>query len=281
MDDNTFHGRELDASRPSAARIYHYLLTGEAPFGVDRLEGDRLIEITPGADVIAHANRAFLTRAVTYMARHGIGQFLDIGSGFPAAGNTHEIARTIVAAARTVYVDNDLDAVERSHDLLAGQQVLDTTAIISEDLRRPHHILDHPTTTSLLDFTAPIGVLLVAVWHFVPDTDHPRRIMAALRDRLPPGSYIAISHAATELDHHLPGAATGFATAYNERVADSITFRDRAAVTALFDGFSLVEPGVTWLPDWHPDHLSDPADPCHYAGHAGIAILGHPRPRRR
>jgi hypothetical protein len=272
MGDNEFESqpREIDASRPSAARLYHYYLSGEAVFEVDRIFAERLFEIAPYADLYAHNNRNFLQRAVKYMVAQGIRQFLDIGSGLPTVGNTHEVARSALPGARVVYVDNDLEAVNRSHELLSQQGALDTTAVLDADLRRPEAILDHPTTQGLLDWEQPIGLLIISVWPFVPEEYQPRKLMATLRDRLPAGSYVAMTHATTDnVDEETLERGEEVTDLYS-KTSDPLTYRSRAEFGALFDGFEFVEPGIVYAPAWHPDGPVDTEDASYLANLAAV-----------
>ncbi|MBF6330776.1 SAM-dependent methyltransferase [Nocardia transvalensis] len=260
MNAPDFEPREIDASRPSAARLYHYYLSGEAVFGVDKIFAEHLYQVFPYADVWAHHNRAFLRRAVKFMVAQGIRQFLDIGSGLPTAGNTHEISRIGAPDSRVVYVDNDLEAVNRADELLRQQQVMDSVAVIEADLRDPDLILDHPDTRRLIDFDQPLGLLIVSVWPFIPDADRPQELMARLRDRLPSGSYVAMSHASmSEVGDELKRLAAEIAEMYSE-TSDPLTMRDRDDIAALFDGFELVEPGLVYAADWRPEEPVDPTD---------------------
>jgi S-adenosyl methyltransferase len=268
MSNDAFEPREIDASRPSAARMYHYYLTGEAIFDVDRVFGERIFQIAPHTGLTAHHNREFLQRATRFLIGQGIRQFLDIGSGLPTAGNTHEVATTLEPAARVVYVDNDLEAVTRAHELLTAQDMLDRTTIIEADLRRPDIILGHADTLRLLDFDVPIGLLIVSVWPFVPDAENPLALMGRLRDALPPGSYVVMSHVTmSEAAPEVVGQAEEFRELYKQ-TSDPVTMRDRDGFTAFFDGFQLVEPGIVYAPDWRPDgpvDLQDPGRPCNFA----------------
>ena len=268
MSNDAFEPREIDASRPSAARMYHYYLTGEAVFDVDRVFGERIFQIAPNTAVTAHHNREFLQRATAFLTARGIRQFLDIGSGLPTAGNTHEVATALAPDARVVYVDNDLEAVSRAHELLAAQDMLDRTAIIEADLHWPEAILEHADTRRLLDFDAPIGLLIVSVWPFIPDADKPLELMARLRDALPSGSYVVMSHVSmSEASPEVIKQAMEFRELY-QQTSDPVTMRDRDGFTAFFEGFELVEPGVVYAPDWRPEgpvDLQDPGRPCNFA----------------
>src|SRR5205823_3647984 len=155
--------------------------------------------------------------------------------------------------SRVVYVDNDLEAVSRAHELLAAQDMLDRTAIIEADLHWPEAILDHADTRRLLDFDAPIGLLIVSVWPFVPDADKPLELMARLRDALPSGSYVVMSHVSmSEASPEVIKQAIEFRELY-QQTSDPVTMRDRDEFTAFFDGFELVEPGIVYAPDWRPE----------------------------
>ncbi|MCX4098380.1 SAM-dependent methyltransferase [Nocardia sp. alder85J] len=253
MDDGAFYARDVDPYTPSAARIYHFLLTGEGLYGIDRVYGEALARIAPDGDKLAHYNRSFLRRAVTFMAERGIRQFLDVGAGLPTVGTVHEVARTIIPDTRVVYVDRDLDPVTRYHELLTGQGVLDTTAVIEADLRDPAAILDHPDTVRLIDAGQPVGLLIVWVWHFIADTEQPHRIMAVLRDRMPAGSYVAMSHVSlSDVDESTARRGVEYTHEYNWMVSDHATLRSRHDFTAFFDGWELVEPGIVQACDWRP-----------------------------
>ncbi|MQY29502.1 SAM-dependent methyltransferase [Nocardia aurantia] len=258
MGDRDFPAGEFGANGPSAARIYHYLLSGEPILEVDRLHAEHLTRIAPHGGVLAQHNRNFLQRAVTYMAERGVRQFLDIGSGLPTAGNTHEVARAVAPDSRVVYVDYDLEAVHRSHDLLAAQGALGSATVLEADLRDPKYILDHPDVARLISHDLPVGLLVVAVWHFVPDSDRPLEVMATLREWLPPGSCVAMSHLSLDdVDPDFRARAVAGMAEYNRVVTDQATPRTRAAFTEFFDGFALVEPGVVYAPDWRPTTAPD------------------------
>ncbi len=189
-------GQDDELDRPNAARIYDYLLGGDQNFTADRAAAEHVLDNYPDAALAARANRAFLRRAVAVLAGQGIDQFLDIGSGLPTVGNVHEVARRVNPRARVVYVDNDPVAVRYSRELLAEEgEGARGVAAIEADLRDPAAILDHPETRRLLDLRRPLGLLLVAVLHFVPDDAEARRALCAFREIIAPGSYVVISHA--------------------------------------------------------------------------------------
>ncbi|MET8779069.1 SAM-dependent methyltransferase [Nocardia sp. NPDC004654] len=269
MANNDFQAREVDAGKPTSARLYHYYLTGEPVYRSDQLFADRVYEELPFLHTWAVHNRAFLARAVRFMVSRGVRQFLDIGSGLPTGGNTHEIARAIVPDTRVVYVDKDLDAVARAHQLLRAENSLDITAIIEGDLLEPDRILEHPEARRLLDFAQPIGLLIVSVLPFIPDDSNPHRVVAALRDRLPTGSYFASTHVSLDDADDQTKQQIAAAAALYQATADPVQLRDRNAFTRFFDGFTVHEPpGVTYATDWLPEapvDVGDPARPCNFA----------------
>ncbi len=240
---------ELDLDRPNAARMYDYYLGGSHNFAVDRELAAKVLEAWPDMPRAAQANRAFLRRAVRFLAEQGIRQFLDIGSGIPTVGNVHEVAREAAPGARIVYVDTDPVAVTHSRALLAGDEL---TTVVEADGRDPAALLADSGVTGLLDLTEPVGLLMVALLHFVPDTQDPRDILAGYAGRLAPGSWLVVSHGSTDT---APGVAT-METLYRQ-TSTPIQMRSRAEVAALLADVDLVEPGVEFLPGWRPDHPDD------------------------
>jgi hypothetical protein len=210
------------------------------------------------------SNRAFLRRAVRYLGEQGITQFLDIGSGIPTVGNVHEVAQRHDPEARVVYVDRDPVAVAHSRAILAGNE---KAVVIQGDLREPDAIFDSPAVRAAIDLDKPVAVLMVAVLHFVPDDDDPQDAVTRIGARLAPGSFMAISHASAE---GRPEMADAHQQLYS-RTPTPMTMRSRAEITQFFDGFELVEPGLVWLPLWHPD-TADAADqqPERTTGFAGV-----------
>jgi len=254
MTDNDGQDDELD--RPNAARIYDYLLGGDQNFTADRAAAEHVLDNYPDAALAARANRAFLRRAVAVLAGQGIDQFLDIGSGLPTAGNVHEVARQVSPTARVVYVDNDPVAVRYSRELLAEEgEGARGVAAIEADLRDPAAILRHPTTRRLLDLRRPLGLLLVAVLHFVPDDAEARGALRAFRETLAPGSYVVLSHAT--LDGLPADVIARFEAIYRRSTAPTIA-RPRARIAALYEGLDVVEPGIVLTPLWRPDAARDP-----------------------
>jgi SAM-dependent methyltransferase len=254
----------VDTEQPSAARMYDYYLGGSHNFAVDRRLGEQALAVMPDGPRLARANRAFLRRAVRYLTGEGVRQFLDIGSGIPTVGNVHEVAQSAAPDARVAYVDIDPVAVAHSRAILAGN---DRTVAVQDDLRRAEAILDQPGITALFDLSQPVAVLLVAVLHFVPDADDPAGILARLGAAVPPGSYLVVSHGT---DESFPEETKRLLQVY-QRTATPLTMRDRPAVTRLFAGFDLVEPGVVWAPQWRPDTPEDAEQAPERSGsHVGV-----------
>jgi hypothetical protein len=251
---------DIDPELPSAARVYDFLLGGGHNFAVDRAVGERVLQVQPNGRQIATSNRAFLRRAVQYMVDQGITQFLDLGSGIPTVGNVHEVAQQANPASRVVYVDYDEVAVAHSELLLEGNE---NAAVVAADLCEPEAVLEAPATGRLLDFSRPVGLLMVAVFHFVSDERNPRAIVARYRDLLPPGSLLALSHLTAD---QMPAEMAGVVEAMKHS-RDPMYFRSYAEVLALFEGFELVEPGLVSAPQWRPDpSVNDPQQEGVYAG---------------
>ncbi len=229
--------------------MYDALLGGSHNFEIDRraaAEGRRLV---PDLPRLALSNRAFLRRAVRFLIDSGIRQFLDIGSGIPTAGNVHEVAQALDPSVRVLYVDIDPVAVTHSATILRGN---DRAGAIEADLRKPDELLTRARATGLIDLDQPVGLLLVAVLHLLQDEERPRDMVAALRDAVAPGSYVAISHLSSA---QRPDAATRIHEQSTSGVG--IRFRDRAAITEMFTGWQPVDPGVVELPLWRPESERD------------------------
>ena len=246
MTDDHIH--ELDTSVPHPARRYNYWLGGKDNFAADRTSAEQILKIYPYARVAAVENRYFLQRVVRYLAADaGLRQFLDIGTGLPTADNTHEVAQNIAPEARVVYVDNDPLVLAHARALLTSSEQ-GRTAYLHHDLRDPQAILTDLQLKETLDLTEPVGLLLIAVLHFLPDTDQARTVVNTLLDALPSGSYLAISHAT--YDTVDPDTA---AAARRQLAGEPFATRTRAEVTGFFDGLEIVEPGIVMVSDWRPD----------------------------
>ncbi|GAB4199619.1 MAG: SAM-dependent methyltransferase [Roseiflexaceae bacterium] len=242
---------DVPLDRPSPARMYDYYLGGHHNFAIDRAAAEQFLAVVPNTRILARTNRAFLGRAVTFLAEQGIDQFLDIGSGIPTVGNVHEIAQAIRPDARVIYVDHDPVAVAHTEALLASTA---NTAVIQLDLHYASDLLRHPTVRHLLDFSRPIGLLMVALLHFLPESAQLHSALAALRDGLPNGSYMAISHACSDGS---PADVAEAGTTVYARTSTGLHPRSSAAISALFGGWQLVEPGLVYLPLWRPSGPDD------------------------
>ncbi len=237
----------FDPLVPHPARVYGYWLGGKDHYQADREAAEKVIRCCPQVVAGARANRAFLARVVRYLAgERGIRQFIDIGPGLPAPASTHETAQAIAPRSRIVYVDNDPLVLVHARALLTSTPQ-GSCDYIEADLRNPAAVLAGARQT--LDFTQPIAVLLLAVLHFVPDTDGPAATVAALSRQLAPGSHVAISHLTGDF---ALGPVTAGVTAYNTLVPTAVIPRSHSEVSALLSGLSLVPPGVVPLTEWRP-----------------------------
>jgi hypothetical protein len=238
---------DFDTLVPHNARVYDYLLGGKDNYAVDREAGDRFLAAYPDVVHSVRANRAFLARAVRFLAADmGIRQFLDLGTGIPTASNTHEVAQGVAPDSRIVYVDNDPIVLVHARALLTGTPP-DSCAYVDADLRDPATILAAARAT--LDFAQPVAVLLVAVLQLLSDADDPAGIVGKLMTACCPGSFVAISHPASDLDAGMNVATRQF----NQSGREPATNRDRAAIADMFDGYELIEPGVVRVAEWRPD----------------------------
>jgi hypothetical protein len=240
----------IDTTRPHVARMYDYYLGGKDNFAVDREAVVAVERAMPEVRRLARENRAFLRRAVTFMAASGIRQFIDIGSGLPTAGNTHEVAQAAAPGARVVYVDNDPIVLAHGRALLVTNA--DTT-VVTADLREPEKITGHEEIRRFVDFTRPVGVLLIAMTHFLRDEER-EPVMSTLREALPPGSFLAATHVTG--DDHSPDAVEGVEAVYR-KTPTPIFFRRHDEVARFFDGFDLVAPGLVTVDRWRPDGPGD------------------------
>lgn len=238
-------------SRPTAAGMYDFYLGGTAHSEIDRRAGEEITKILPEAMDAAWANRGFLQRAVKRLAAEwGVRQFLDLGAGLPTQHNTHDVVEEVAPGGRVVYVDHDPVVVARSRELLAGR---DTVAAIEGDLREPEAVLGHPETRRLIDFTRPVGLLMVAVLHFVPDDADPWGLVARYVDALPSGSYLALSHGTAD---YLSEQLRDRALQIYRRTPNPPVDRTRTEVQRFFTGLELVtpyegaDPGITFAALW-------------------------------
>jgi S-adenosyl methyltransferase len=246
----------LDVTVAHIARVYDYWLGGKDHFAVDREAGDKTLQGYPDMLSSVRANRAFLRRTVRYLtAEAGIRQFLDIGTGLPSADNTHEVAQAIAPQSRVVYVDNDPVVLSHARALLTSGHD-GATGYLDADARDIGKILAE--SRQLLDFSQPVGVMLVAILQFVEDKDDPYRLVAQLIDAVPPGSFVVISHPPSDMQRLAPGLAEALAK-LSQVMVQRVTPRSREQVTRFFDGLDLIEPGVVPIQQWRPDSDAEAA----------------------
>ncbi|MEV6278932.1 SAM-dependent methyltransferase [Nocardia sp. NPDC051832] len=259
----------IDTTVAHEARVYDYWLGGKDNYPADRALGDAIAGHIPAIQTMAQANRAFLGRSVRYLVQEaGITQFLDIGTGIPTAGNTHEVAQKADPTARVVYVDNDPIVLAHARALMSSSPQ-GKTAFIHADLHDPDSILTDPALVDTLDFDQPIAIMMVAVLMYFEDEDKPHDIVAKLLDRVPSGSYLVITHPTADFDER------AMARVVHSAEDAGITFhpRTRAETESLFAGTELVEPGVVPVVTWRPDLatratnvVADPESAWYWAG---------------
>jgi hypothetical protein len=245
----------IDVSVPSPARIYDYYLGGKDNYPADREAAEKALSVVPHARQVAQANRKFLGRAVKYMARNGIEQFIDLGTGIPTSPSVHEVARSVVPRVRVAYVDNDPVVAVHNMALLADEGQGITS--VRGDIRYPMDIIRNNAVSEIIDFGRPVGMLFAAVLHFVTDADHPYDAVAAFRDRMPSGSCVAISHITR--DGTAPEVISAIERAYARASAPAV-FRTRDEIGAFFGDYSLVKPGIVEVSDWRANGRR-PAEP--------------------
>ena len=248
----------LNIEVPHIARVYDYWLNGKDNFTVDRVAAEEAIAAFPGIRDSAQANRAFLRRAVRYLTVvEGVRQFLDIGTGLPSVSNTHEVSEAAAPDSRVVYVDNDPLVLAHARALLTSNSA-GATAYLDANLEDTETILEQAAST--LDFTRPVGIMLLAILHYVPDLAEARSIVDRLLAAVPAGSYLVISHAGTDL---LPEQVAAFEKSLNAYLPAERhhVARPRDLVTSFFDGVDLVAPGVVRVSDWRPESPAESATP--------------------
>jgi hypothetical protein len=250
----------LDQKTPNVARIYDYLLGGKDNFAVDREIAARLLR-DPQTRAAVRANRAFLIRAVRYLAEEaGIRQFLDIGTGLPTQENVHEVAHQYAPDARVVYVDNDPVVLSYARALLDKGNV----RVVEGDLRRPAEILANPEVRQAIDFAEPVGILLVGILHFIRDADNPYEVVATLRNAMMPGSFLVVSHGTGD---EAPEISSVTAKEAYDSATAALVRRSKSQFERFFDGLDMVSPGVVGAQRWRQDPSPTAALPVGvYAG---------------
>jgi hypothetical protein len=246
---------DLRTDRPHPARVYDYLLGGKDNFAADREAAHRGLQANPDSRIPPRENRLFLRRAVRFLAEQGIDQFLDIGTGIPSAPNVHHVAQGIDPLSRIVYVDNDPIVLTHARALLTSHPD-GRTDYIDADLRDIDSILGSAVLAETLDLNRPVGLLLIAILHFIGDEHDPWEIVSRLLEALPAGSYLALSHLTGDFR---PEAWAQVAEVYR-RQGVTMKVRSRAEIERFFTGLEMVEPGLRIVPAWRPD-LGEPTDP--------------------
>ena len=255
---------DIDTSVAHVARVYDYWLGGKDNFAADRVAGDQAIQAYPDIVYSVRANRAFLARTVRYLAGEaGIRQFLDIGTGIPTANNTHEVAQDVATGSNVVYVDNDPVVLTHARALLvSGGQ--GHTNYIDADLRDTGRILAEAAQT--LDFSRPVAIMLMAILQHIDEAEDPYAIVDSLLAAVPPGSYLAISHPAADIETE---AMAQMAERLNKLMAEKVTFRTRPQVARFFEGLDLVKPGMVRVQEWRPASEIEAKSPAALWGGVG------------
>lgn len=256
----------IDISVPSVSRMYDYYLGGSHNFEVDREAARKVLEFMPGLPKAMQANRAFMRRVVNYAVDRGVTQFLDIGSGIPTFGNVHEVARNANPESHVVYVDHDPVAVAHGQAVLGDDS---KATVVAADLRRPQQIIESAGVAEVLDLQQPVALLLLAVLHFVDDDEDPHSAVRQLRDALPPGSLIAVTHMSYDTVPVPKEQAEGVVGVYRGTRSPLIP-RSREQISDFFEGYEMVEPGLVSMPQWRPDSPTEQEDPYAFAGFAGV-----------
>jgi SAM-dependent methyltransferase len=252
----------IDVTTPNVARMYDFFLGGKDNFAADRTAAEKILQLVPEVPQVVRENRAFLVRAVRYLRAAGIDQFIDIGTGLPTQNAVHEVAGP---DAKVVYVDSDPVVLAHGRALLGG---LSNVEVIQGDLRKPAAIMADPRLRQIIDLDRPVAVLLLAILHFIPDSDDPAGIVGTLREALAPGSHLVLTHAtqAGSRREDVPKV-----TGVYEQSTAPVTLREYDEVRPLFDGFELVKPGLVYVSQWpEPGGVHDP-DVSRAFG--GVAIL--------
>jgi hypothetical protein len=261
----------MDIAHP--ARMYDYYLSGKDNFPADRAAAEQVKRAVPYIDVIARQNRGFLARAVVDASISGINQFLDVGTGIPTAGNTHQIAQAVNPQARVAYVDNDPIVLAHARALMSGAGH-GITRVIQADLREPDTILDDPAVRGLLSLSEPCTLVLAAILHFIPDSDHPHELVRRLLAPLAPGSRLILSHATAQTldaadEEHSAKITDEVRSSYQKSTAQ-VHLRDRDEITAFFDGLDIIEPGLVSVASWH----GKPTEEVRWASRGLLGAVG-------
>ena len=270
MSDPESPSYGLDTTVAHSARRYNYWLGGKDNFAADRASGDAIAAAFPSIRFSVRENRAFLRRAIEFLAREaGIRQFLDIGTGLPTADNTHEVAQAVTPQSRIVYVDNDPIVLVHARALLTSSPA-GATAYIDADVRDPDRILADPSLRSTLDLSEPVCVVLVAIMHFIDDSEDPYAIVARLVGAMPSGSYLVMSHATYD---PMPPDIVARLKAAIAGTGEKGGPRSRDEFARFFTGLELVEPGIVPVGDWRPTPGTEVPDPAEVGVYGAVARI--------
>jgi hypothetical protein len=253
----------LYTNRPHPARIYDYFLGGRDNYEVDRFAAEEIVLALPQIHEAARANRKFLHRVIRTVVGAGVRQIIDIGTGIPTSPNTHEVAQAVAPETRVAYIDNDPVVQAHADARLTGAR---DTVFARADFREPRSILEHPEVASVIDFSEPVAVILIAILHFITEPEEPARCIRALRDAVAPGSYLALSHAT---DDGLMDEGQAVVKVFSQATTP-LTLRRRSQVLEFFDGFELLDPGLVSVARWRPDPAE--GEPPHFRIYAGAGI---------
>lgn len=262
MQEPAWASAGADIGRATPARVYDALLGGAHNFAIDRRAAEEGTQLVPDLPQVAMGNRAFLRRVVGFLVDAGVRQFLDIGSGVPTVGNVHELVQEHNASCRVLYVDLDPVAMAHTRGIVAGNE---RAAALEADLRKPTELLSAVRGTGLIDFDEPVAVLLVAVLSMLSDADRPAAKVAALRDAVPSGSYLAMAQLTSALRPEVATVLESFA----ESGQLDIHFRSREAIGTMFDGWDMIDPGLVEQPRWRSESERD-----RYQGGRSLVLAG-------
>jgi hypothetical protein len=270
MSDTSRPTSEFDTSVAHPARRYNYWLGGKDNFAADRESGDAIAAAFPSIKQAVRENRRFLQRTMQFLAGEaGIRQFLDIGTGLPTADNTHQVVQAIAPDSRIVYVDNDPIVLAHARALLTSSPE-GATAYVDADLREPDKILNDPDLHATLDMRQPVGLVLLAILHFVGDSEDPHGILARLVDAMPPGSYLVMSHATYD---PMPAATVAKLEAAIAASGEQGGPRSRDEFAQFFTDLELVDPGIVPIGDWRPSPGTRPPDPADIGVYGAVARI--------
>jgi hypothetical protein len=238
----------IDPKTPSVARMYDYYLGGKDNFASDREAAEKVMKALPNVRHVARENRAFLGRAVRFLAERGIHQFIDIGTGLPTGKNVHQVALDVAPDSRIVYIDNDPIVLVHARALLADNA---QTSVIDGDLHDPKSLTEHPEIRAHIDFDKPFAIILCAIVHFVGDDEEAAGIVTYLRETLPPGGALVLSHG---FKGEINDEAIARAEEVYSHTKGALKVRDRDRINEYFTGLDLVEPGVVHVGSWRPEN---------------------------